>query len=78
METLMANETNQIKRRLKYDVGNILVRRVIKRDDWAAEAIFDIAAGDKKDWTPIEWAAVLCDLERCQLKVADWLGDENG
>ncbi len=71
--------TNQIKRRLNDEVGNILVRRVIKRNDWAAEAIFDIAAGDKKEWTPIEWAAVLCDLERCRLKVTDWLdGDENG
>ncbi len=77
---LTTTETiNQIKRRLKDDVGNILVRRVIKRNDWAAEAIFDIAASDKKEWTPIEWAAVLCDLKRCQLKVTDWLdGDENG
>ncbi len=70
---------NQIKhRRLEDEFGNILVRRVIKRNDWAAEEIFDIAAGDKKEWTPIEWAAVLCDLERCQLKVTDWLdGDEH-
>ncbi|KKL93767.1 hypothetical protein LCGC14_1871370 [marine sediment metagenome] len=75
----MNNEANQIKHRLEDEFGNILVRRVIKRNDWAAEAIFDIAAGDKKEWTPIEWAAVLCDLERCQLKVTDWLdGDENG
>jgi len=70
--------TKQIRHRLKDEVGNILVRRVIKRNDWAAEAIFDIAAGDKKEWTPIEWAAVLCDLERCRLKVDDWLGEENG
>ena len=59
--------------KLKDEVGNLLVRRVIERDDWAAEAIFDIAAGDKQTWTPIEWAAVICDLERCKLRVSDWL-----
>lgn len=70
---------NQIKRRLEDEVGNVLVRRVIKRDDWASEAIFDIAASDKIEWTLIEWKALLCDLEKCQLKVKDWLdGDENG
>ena len=67
-----------IEDRLRDEVGHILIRRVIERDDWVSEAIFDIAAGDKKHWSPIEWAAVLCDLERCKLKVADWLqGTEN-
>lgn len=62
-----------IRDRLKAEVGHLLVRRVIMKDGWAAEAIFDIAAGDKKEWTPMEWTAVLCDLENCQLKVCDWL-----
>jgi hypothetical protein len=69
----MIGETPTTKERLEEEVGHILVRRVIVNDGWAADAIFDIAAGDKKEWTPIEWAAVLSDLEKCQLKVRDWL-----
>lgn len=53
--------------------GHRQVNRVIEEDNWAAELIFDIAAGDKTHWTPIEWAAVLSDLERCKLKVSDWV-----
>jgi len=62
-----------IRDRLQQEVGHILVRRAIQRDDWVADAIFDIAAGDKKEWTVIEWTALLCDLEKCKLKVSDWL-----
>lgn len=70
----MAND--QLIQRLDEEFGNVMVRRVIERDDWAAEAIFDIAAGDKTDWSPLEWAAVICDLERCKLKISDWLKGE--
>ena len=66
-------EERTTRDRLLDEVGNVLVRRVIERDDWATEAVFDIAAGDKTEWTPIEWAAVISDLERCKLKVKDWL-----
>ena len=67
------NQERSNRERLLDEVGNVLVRRVIERDDWAAEAVFDIAAGDKTEWTPIEWAAVVSDLERSKLKVKDWL-----
>ena len=68
-----------ILQRLIEECGQRLIRRVIEQDDWAAEAIFDIAAGDKVNWTPIEWAAVLCDLERSPLKVNDWIeASKNG
>lgn len=63
--------------KLKDEVGHLLVRRVIERDDWTAEAIFNIAAGDKTNWTPIEWATVTCDLERSRLRVSDWLKANN-
>ena len=59
--------------RLIEQYGHRLVRRVVADEGWAAEVIFDIAAGDKKNWTPLEWAAVLSDLERCQLKVKQWV-----
>ena len=62
-----------IKDKLITECGQRLIRRVIEQDDLAAEALFDIAAGDKENWTPIEWAGVLCDLERSPLKVKDWV-----
>jgi hypothetical protein len=63
----------EVEQRLRDEFGKRLVRRVIEQDDWAAEAILDIAAGSKTQWTPAEWANLLCDLERCRLKVNDWL-----
>lgn len=71
-------DRQEIETRLREEVGHLLVRRVIERDDWTAESIFDIAAGTKTNWSPIEWAALLCDLERCQLKVSDWLDAQTG
>ncbi len=62
-----------IQERLVTAVGNLRVSRVVKRDDWTSEAIFNIAAGDKTEWSPLEWQAVLSDLTNCKLKVADWL-----
>jgi len=58
---------------LKNEVGHLLVRRVIKRDDWTSEAIFNIAAGSKPTWTPEEWATLTHDLEKSQLRVSKWL-----
>lgn len=60
------------KERLLAEYGHRQVNRVLEEDNWASELICDIAAGDKTHWTPVEWAAVLCDLERCKLKVKDW------
>lgn len=58
---------------LRESAGRLLIRRAILRDDWIAEAIFIIAAGDKTDWTPPEWDGVLADLKACRLRVNDWL-----
>ncbi len=69
----MDTREQTIDERLISAVGSLRVSRVVKRDDWAAEAIFNIAAGDKIEWTPLEWQAVLLDLENCKLKVSDWL-----
>lgn len=66
-------KTQTNKERLIDEVGNILVSRVIERNDWISETIFDIAAGDKKQWTLSEWNAVLADLQCCKLKVSQWL-----
>lgn len=68
----MTNEPTATERLLA-EYGSRQVNRVIEEDNWASETIFDIAAGDKTEWTPVEWAALLCDLERCKLKVKDWM-----
>lgn len=59
--------------RLRDAAGKLLVRRAVHRNDWIAQAIFDIAAGDKKHWTTHEWRQVLTDFEACRLRVNDWL-----
>ena len=64
---------DELKQKLIEEYGNRMIRRVLEQDDWASEAICEIAAGDRKQWTPIEWQAVLSDLERSPLKVKEWV-----
>jgi len=59
--------------RLRREAGHLLVRRAIFRDDWVASLIFDLAAGDKENWTTREWNQILRDLKACRLRVTDWL-----
>ena len=53
--------------------GRLLVRRAVDRNDWISDAIFDIAAGSKLNWTPQEWKALDHDLHACRLRLNDWL-----
>jgi len=59
--------------RLRDEAGKLLVRRAIERNDWIAETICDIAAGDRADWSTLDWAKVLQGLKQTELRVADWL-----
>jgi len=59
--------------RLRDEAGRLLVRRAIERDDWIAQALCDIAAGDRTDWSLVEWTEVLQRLRQTELRVADWL-----
>lgn len=54
-------------------VSHRLVRRVVATDMPAAQALFDIAARDRRDWTPESWACLLKELDNCSDKVSDWL-----
>ena len=63
------------REKLRKEFGNVLVRRAIQTDGWAADAIWDIAAEDRIEWTPGEWIRVINDLDNCQLRISDWLGD---
>ena len=55
------------------DCGRLLVRRAILRDDEIAEAIFEIAANGKREWTPAEWDTLLTELKRTDMTVEEWL-----
>jgi len=59
--------------RLRDEVGHLLVRRAVERDDWVSEALCDVAAGDRTDWSTQDWGTLLTGLRQTQLRVADWL-----
>ncbi len=59
--------------RLRDAAGKLLVRRAVERNDWIAETICNIAAGDRTDWSTLDWAEVLRGLKQTDLRVTDWL-----
>jgi len=59
--------------RLRDAAGTLLVRRAMDRDDEISEAIFDIAAGDRTNWSTEDWNTLLHDLKACRLRLNDWL-----
>ncbi len=66
-------DPGEIVERLRDEVGHLLVRRVVDRDDWVSDAVLDIAAGNRKSWTYSDWHMLLVDLRRTPGKLADWL-----
>ena len=59
--------------RLRNEVGHLLVRRAVDRDDWVSETLCDIAAGNRTDWDTQDWTALLTGLKRTELCITDWL-----
>lgn len=59
--------------RLRDEAGHLLVRRVINRNDWVSQAVFNIAAGARKHWNTSDWAALVNDLGASSLTLTDWL-----
>ena len=55
------------------DHGSLLVRRAVLRDDWIADAILDLAAGDQTEWTLEQWDTLFTDLKKSDLTVEAWL-----
>lgn len=58
---------------LRDEAGRLLVRRVINRNDWISDAVFNIAAGDRTVWNKRDWAALINDLAASSLMLTDWL-----
>lgn len=55
------------------EVPNIQVKRVAAQDSAAAEALFDVAAGQRTQWDVLSWNLLLGRLDRSRLKVETWL-----
>ena len=55
------------------DHGRLLVRRAVTREDWIADAIFEIAAKDQTEWTPQEWFDLQMDLESSDMTISEFL-----
>jgi len=55
------------------EFGHLLIRRAILRDDWVAEAIFDLAAEGQTKWNTRQWDTLLASLENSQQTVAEWV-----
>ena len=58
---------------LKRDAGHLMVCHAARREDWIADSIFDIVAGNQIEWTPKEWKAVLKDLDANTLTIREWI-----
>lgn len=65
--------SDDIAARLRDEAGGLLVRRAVDRDDWISDALLDVAAGDRRNWTLRDWKALLRDLRRTPGRVSDWL-----
>lgn len=55
------------------DHGRLLIRRAVLRDDWISDAILDLAAGNKTEWTPQEWFDLLMDLESSDMTIKEFI-----
>ena len=55
------------------EFGHLLISRAILRDDWVAEAIFNLAAEGQTKWDTRQWDTLLSSLENSQQTVAEWV-----
>lgn len=53
--------------------GHLIVRRAVLREDDISQALFDLAAGDRIQWTLEDWQPILADLLNCNDKIEDWI-----
>jgi hypothetical protein len=58
---------------LRNTAGHLQVHCACDRTDWIGDAVLDIAAGDRINWTPSDWRTLLQDLRRSPGTLTDWL-----
>lgn len=49
------------------------VRAVVRTDSPTADAIYNIAAGARVDWTSSDWKLLLVELDSCEDTVAEFV-----
>lgn len=54
------------------DIPARLVRRVAQENTPASRALFDIAAGGRREWSITDWAAVLKELDKSDETVSQY------
>lgn len=60
-------------RLLREEAGTRKVRTIARTDSDLADALFDVAAGNRRYWDKISWRALLKRLDSCTLTVEAWL-----
>ena len=53
------------------------VRAVVRTDSPLSDALFDIAAGDRREWDLKSWAALTKTLHNCNTKVEKWIEEQD-
>lgn len=55
------------------DCGRLSVKAIARMPGPPADELFNIAAGDRKNWNVSDWQSVLDSLDSCNDPIADWL-----
>ena len=58
---------------LLQDNGKRIVRSVMQRDGRLRDALINVAAGNREEWTLPDWCDLLRELDRCSLTINQWL-----
>jgi hypothetical protein len=53
------------------------VKAVIRTDSSLSDALFDIAAGHRREWDLESWAALTATLRSCNTKVETWIKEQD-
>ena len=69
---MLAQQADPVTR-LRDDHGALLVRRAVTRNDWIADALLDLAAGDQTEWTPSQWDTLLTEMFGNDMTISEWL-----
>ena len=59
------------------EAGTRKVRAIARTDSDLADALFDVAAGNRRYWDKISWRALLKRLDSCNLTVKVWLEERD-
>lgn len=53
------------------------VRAVVRTDSPASQAVFDLTAGSRTDWTSADWKVLLVELDSCEDTVSECIEKRN-